>query len=168
MRRDLQRETEEGERNNAQVLEHKCVYTVECLIAFLHTTIYTKLDIRPEGIETKHLSQLGISPGCGYTLLGCKEEHQNYLVPKAGNAGNPSHFISLANVFIPRLIVNISSRKIPGLNVYAQMQNEKEQEMIPSPVSPTESTLVSPNTPRELVTSPELMDTELNTRPIGE
>lgn len=69
-----------------------------------------------------------------------------------------------AILFIPNLIVNLSSRKIPGLNVYAQMQNEKEQEMI-SPVSPTEST---PDPQRDPVTPLELLDTERNTRPIGD
>ncbi|KAL2102375.1 hypothetical protein ACEWY4_001543 [Coilia grayii] len=34
------------------------------------------------------------------------------------------------------VIVILSSRKIPGLSIYAQMQNEKEQEMIQSPVGP--------------------------------
>ena len=64
----------------------------------------------------------------------------------------------------PRLIVNLSSRKIPGLNVYAQMQNEKEQEMI-SPASPTE---VAPNSQRDVATSSVFLDTELSTRPIGD
>lgn len=63
----------------------------------------------------------------------------------------------------PRLIVNLSSRKIPGISVYAQMQNEKEQEVI-SPVSPMEET---PKLQKDLVTSLELMDAEMNTQAIG-
>lgn len=63
-----------------------------------------------------------------------------------------------------RLTVNLSSRKIPGLNVYAQMQNEKEQEMM-SPANPTEAT---PSSQRDLVHSLEILDTEFNSRPIGE
>ena len=62
------------------------------------------------------------------------------------------------------LIVNLFSRKIPGLNVYAQMQNEKEQEMIQSPESPTDST---PDSQRGLVASSEILDTEFNSRPNG-
>lgn len=61
------------------------------------------------------------------------------------------------------LTVNLSSRKIPGLNVYAQMQNEKEQEMM-SPANPTEAT---PSSQRDLVHSLEILDTEFNSRPIG-
>lgn len=67
--------------------------------------------------------------------------------------------------FISRwLTVNLSPRKIPGLNVYAQMQNEKEQEMM-SPANPTEAT---PSSRRDLVHSLEILDTEFNSRPIGE
>ncbi len=62
------------------------------------------------------------------------------------------------------LTVNLSSRKIPGLNVYAQMQNEKEQEMM-SPANPTEA---PPSSQRDLVHSLEILDTEFNSRPIGE
>lgn len=61
------------------------------------------------------------------------------------------------------LTVNLLSRKIPGLNVYAQMQNEKEQEMM-SPANPTEAT---PSSQRDLVHSLEILDTEFNSRPIG-
>lgn len=65
---------------------------------------------------------------------------------------------------VRRLTVNLSSRKIPGLNVYAQMQNEKEQEM-KSPANPTEA---SASSQRDLVHSLEILDTEFNSRPIGE
>lgn len=61
------------------------------------------------------------------------------------------------------LTINLSSRKIPGLNVYAQMQNEKEQEMT-SPVNPSEA---RPNSQRDLQ-SLEILDTEFNSRPVGE
>lgn len=71
---------------------------------------------------------------------------------------------SLHSVVVLRLTVNLSSRKIPGLNVYAQMQNEKEQEMR-SPANPTEATAGSQ---RDLVHSVEILDTEFNSRPIGE
>lgn len=62
------------------------------------------------------------------------------------------------------LTVNLLSRKIPGLNVYAQMQNEKEQEMM-SPADPTKAT---PSSQQDLVPSLEILDTEFNSRPIGE
>lgn len=81
----------------------------------------------------------------------------------------------------PCLIVILSSRKIPGLSVYAQMQNEKEQEMIQSPVSPAavvDTTVATattaggkpaPHPARELVTSSlRPLDTERNTHTIGE
>lgn len=75
---------------------------------------------------------------------------------------------ALLSVSVPlpvrRLTVNLSSRKIPGLNVYAQMQNEKEQE-IKSPANPTEA---SAGSQRDLVHSLEILDTEFNSRPIGE
>lgn len=65
---------------------------------------------------------------------------------------------------VRRLTVNLFSRKIPGLNVYAQMQNEKEQEM-KSPANPTEA---SAGSQRDLVHSLEILDTEFSSRPIGE
>lgn len=65
---------------------------------------------------------------------------------------------------VRRLTVNLFSRKIPGLNVYAQMQNEKEQEM-KSPANPTEA---SASSQRDLVHSLEILDTEFSSRPIGE
>ncbi|TSK17889.1 VPS10 domain-containing receptor SorCS1 [Bagarius yarrelli] len=56
-------------------------------------------------------------------------------------------------------------RKIPGLHLYAAMQNEKEQEMIRSPTSPMESE-PSISSQRELPTSLESPDTELNVNTI--
>uniref|UniRef100_A0A8C3QCZ2 Sortilin related VPS10 domain containing receptor 1 n=1 Tax=Geospiza parvula TaxID=87175 RepID=A0A8C3QCZ2_GEOPR len=54
--------------------------------------------------------------------------------------------------------------KIPGLNIYAQMQNEKDQEMV-SPVSQRESI---PNVPQSELMSPEqLVDEKLEVHPIG-
>lgn len=55
-------------------------------------------------------------------------------------------------------------RKIPGLNRYAQMQNEKDQEMV-SPVSQRESI---PNVPQsELMSPQQLVDEKLEAQPIG-
>lgn len=70
----------------------------------------------------------------------------------------------LLSFSVRRLTVNLFSRKIPGLNVYAQMQNEKEQEM-KSPANPTEA---SAGSQRDLVHSLEILDTEFSSRPIGE
>lgn len=61
------------------------------------------------------------------------------------------------------LTVNLFSRKIPGLNVYAQMQNEKEQEMM-SPANPTETT---PGSQQDLVPSLESLDTDYDPQPFG-
>lgn len=69
-----------------------------------------------------------------------------------------------ASLSVHRLTVNLFSRKIPGLNVYAEMQNEKEQEM-KSPANPTEA---SAGSQRDLVHSLEILDTEFSSRPIGE
>ncbi|RXM27124.1 VPS10 domain-containing receptor SorCS3 [Acipenser ruthenus] len=72
--------------------------------------------------------------------------------------------LSVVFVGLAVFIIYKFKRKIPGINVYAQMQNEKEQEMI-SPVSPIDST--PNNLQRELVTSLELLDKELDTRATG-
>ncbi|KAM8880472.1 VPS10 domain-containing receptor SorCS1 isoform 2-T2 [Spinachia spinachia] len=71
--------------------------------------------------------------------------------------------LSVAVVGLAVFVIYKFKRKIPGLNVYAQMQNEKEQEMM-SPANPTEGTA---NSQRELVHSLEDLDSELNSRPIG-
>ncbi|EPQ15153.1 VPS10 domain-containing receptor SorCS1 [Myotis brandtii] len=46
--------------------------------------------------------------------------------------------LSVVFVGLAVFVIYKFKRKIPGINVYAQMQNEKEREMV-SPVSPTES-----------------------------
>uniref|UniRef100_A0A4W5NTI4 PKD domain-containing protein n=1 Tax=Hucho hucho TaxID=62062 RepID=A0A4W5NTI4_9TELE len=117
----------------------------------------------------QNLVQFTLRPGVQVTVYAAHLSAAPLVDTSENHSG--SAMLMLLSVVVLGLAIFIVykfKRKIPGLNVYAQMQNEKEQEMIQSPVSPTESTLVSSNTPRELVTSPELMDTELNTRPIGE
>lgn len=88
------------------------------------------------------------------------------LVASKTDLGHHQCLVFSFSVPLPvrRLTVNLSSRKIPGLNVYAQMQNEKEQEM-KSPANPTEA---SAGSQRDLVHSLEILDTEFNSRPIGE
>uniref|UniRef100_A0A4W5RMW5 Sortilin related VPS10 domain containing receptor 1 n=1 Tax=Hucho hucho TaxID=62062 RepID=A0A4W5RMW5_9TELE len=137
----------------SRVIKNSMVKLSEILLSALNQNL-VQFTLRPGVQVTVYAAHLSAAP-----LVDTGENHSG------------SAMLMLLSVVVLGLAIFVVykfKRKIPGLNVYAQMQNEKEQEMIPSPVSPTESTLVSPNTPRELVTSPELMDTELNTRPIGE
>nr|XP_057913514.1 VPS10 domain-containing receptor SorCS1 isoform X2 [Doryrhamphus excisus] len=71
--------------------------------------------------------------------------------------------LSVVVVGLAVFIIYKFKRKIPGLNVYAQMQNEKEQEMM-SPDNPIEATASSQ---RDLVHSLETLDTAFNSQPIG-
>ncbi|XP_071605452.1 VPS10 domain-containing receptor SorCS1 isoform X2 [Heliangelus exortis] len=83
----------------------------------------------------------------------------------------PSHsgsamlmLLSVVFVGLAVFIIYKFKRKIPGLNIYAQMQNEKDQEMV-SPVSQRESI---PNVPQSELMSPEqLVDEKLEVQPIG-
>ncbi|KAF7253643.1 VPS10 domain-containing receptor SorCS3 [Varanus komodoensis] len=84
---------------------------------------------------------------------------------------SPSHsgsamlmLLSVVFVGLAVFVIYKFKRKIPGINVYAQMQNEKDQEMV-SPGSQSES---MPNVPqRELMTPEQLVDEKLDTQPIG-
>uniref|UniRef100_A0A8C7KR84 VPS10 domain-containing receptor SorCS1-like n=1 Tax=Oncorhynchus kisutch TaxID=8019 RepID=A0A8C7KR84_ONCKI len=144
-----------------------------CILhAHTHThthTVYTEQKYKLNIALNQNLVQFTLRPGVQVTVYAAHLSAAPLVDMSENHSG--SAMLMLLSVVVLGLAIFVVykfKRKIPGLNVYAQMQNEKEQEMIQSPVSPTESTLVSPNTPRELVTSPELMDTELNTRPIGE
>uniref|UniRef100_A0A8B9DRA1 VPS10 domain-containing receptor SorCS1 n=1 Tax=Anser cygnoides TaxID=8845 RepID=A0A8B9DRA1_ANSCY len=83
----------------------------------------------------------------------------------------PSHsgsamlmLLSVVFVGLAVFVIYKFKRKIPGLNIYAQMQNEKDQEMI-SPVSQRESI---PNAPQSELMSPEqLVDEKLDVQSIG-
>ncbi|XP_054019358.1 VPS10 domain-containing receptor SorCS1 isoform X3 [Dryobates pubescens] len=83
----------------------------------------------------------------------------------------PSHsgsamlmLLSVVFVGLAVFVIYKFKRKIPGLNIYAQMQNEKDQEMV-SPVSQRESI---PNVPQSDLMSPEqLVDEKLEVQPIG-
>uniref|UniRef100_A0A8C9NU61 VPS10 domain-containing receptor SorCS1 n=1 Tax=Serinus canaria TaxID=9135 RepID=A0A8C9NU61_SERCA len=83
----------------------------------------------------------------------------------------PSHsgsamlmLLSVVFVGLAVFVIYKFKRKIPGLNIYAQMQNEKDQEMV-SPVSQRESI---PNVPQSELMSPEqLVDEKLEVHPIG-
>ncbi|XP_061763867.1 VPS10 domain-containing receptor SorCS1 isoform X2 [Nerophis ophidion] len=71
--------------------------------------------------------------------------------------------LSLVVVGLAVFVIYKFKRKIPGLNVYAQMQNEKEQEMM-SPANPTEA-MAGPE--RDMVHSLETLDTAFNSQPVG-
>ncbi|XP_058045097.1 VPS10 domain-containing receptor SorCS1 [Ahaetulla prasina] len=83
----------------------------------------------------------------------------------------PSHsgsamlmLLSVVFVGLAVFVIYKFKRKIPGINVYAQMQNEKDQEMV-SPGSQSESI---PNVPqRELMNPQQLVDEKLDTSPTG-
>ncbi|PKU35073.1 vps10 domain-containing receptor hypothetical protein [Limosa lapponica baueri] len=82
----------------------------------------------------------------------------------------PSHsgsamlmLLSVVFVGLAVFVIYKFKRKIPGLNIYAQMQNEKDQEMV-SPVSQRENI---PNVPQSELMSPEqLVDEKLEVQPI--
>ncbi|XP_027591082.1 VPS10 domain-containing receptor SorCS1 isoform X1 [Pipra filicauda] len=82
----------------------------------------------------------------------------------------PSHsgsamlmLLSVVFVGLAVFVIYKFKRKIPGLNIYAQMQNEKDQEMV-SPVSQRESI---PNVPQsELMSHEQLVDEKLEVHPI--
>ncbi|XP_054238547.1 VPS10 domain-containing receptor SorCS1 [Indicator indicator] len=82
----------------------------------------------------------------------------------------PSHsgsamlmLLSVVFVGLAVFVIYKFKRKIPGLNIYAQMQNEKDQEMV-SPVSQRESI---PNVPQSDLMNPEqLVDEKLEVQPI--
>ncbi|XP_049666740.1 VPS10 domain-containing receptor SorCS1 [Accipiter gentilis] len=82
----------------------------------------------------------------------------------------PSHsgsamlmLLSVVFVGLAVFVIYKFKRKIPGLNIYAQMQNEKDQEMV-SPVSQRESI---PNVPQSELMSPEqLVDEKVEVQPI--
>ncbi|XP_056386926.1 VPS10 domain-containing receptor SorCS1 isoform X2 [Hyla sarda] len=80
----------------------------------------------------------------------------------------PSHsgsamlmLLSVVFVGLAIFVIYKFKRKIPGINVYAQMQNEKEREMV-SPGSQNEN--LSPNAPHTQPMGPE---GKLETQPIG-
>ncbi|MEQ2197691.1 hypothetical protein XENOCAPTIV_002096, partial [Xenoophorus captivus] len=124
-----------------------------------------------------------ISVHCSlHESAGCKYRSYNFVVlftpcgaclpvsaaPLVDTSENHSGsaMLMLLSVVVAGLAVFVIykfKRKIPGLNVYAQMQNDKEPEMM-SPANPSEAT---PSSQQDLVPSLEILDTECNSRPIG-
>uniref|UniRef100_A0A4W6D1V8 VPS10 domain-containing receptor SorCS2 n=1 Tax=Lates calcarifer TaxID=8187 RepID=A0A4W6D1V8_LATCA len=112
----------------------------------------------------QNLVQFTLRPGVQVTVYAAHLSAAPLVDTSENHSG--SAMLMLLSVVVVGLAVFVIykfKRKIPGLNVYAQMQNEKEQEMM-SPANPTEAT---PSSQRDLVHSLEILDTEFNSRPIG-
>ncbi|KAF7645216.1 hypothetical protein LDENG_00208390, partial [Lucifuga dentata] len=116
------------------------------------------------GALNQNLVQFTLRPGVQVTVYAAHLSAAPLVDTSKNHSG--SAMLMLLSVVVVGLAVFVIykfKRKIPGLNVYAQMQNEKEQEMM-SPVNPTEATSSSQ---RDLVNSLEILDTEFNTQPTG-
>ncbi|XP_032380284.1 VPS10 domain-containing receptor SorCS1 isoform X1 [Etheostoma spectabile] len=112
----------------------------------------------------QNLVQFTLRPGVQVTVYAAHLSAAPLVDTSENHSG--SAMLMLLSVVVVGLAVFVIykfKRKIPGLNVYAQMQNEKEQEMM-SPANPTGATASSQ---RDLVHSLEILDTEFNSRPIG-
>ncbi|XP_034444326.1 VPS10 domain-containing receptor SorCS1 isoform X4 [Hippoglossus hippoglossus] len=120
----------------------------EVLLSALNQNL-VQFTLRPGVQVTVYAAHLSAAP-----LVDTSENHSSSAMLM---------LLSVVVVGLAVFVVYKFKRKIPGLNVYAQMQNEKEQEMM-SPANPTEAT---PGSQRDLVHSLEILDTELNSRPIG-
>nr|XP_033480739.1 VPS10 domain-containing receptor SorCS1 isoform X3 [Epinephelus lanceolatus] len=111
----------------------------------------------------QNLVQFTLRPGVQVTVYAAHLSAAPLVDTSENHSG--SAMLMLLSVVVVGLAVFVIykfKRKIPGLNVYAQMQNEKEQEMM-SPANPTEAT---PSSQRDLVHSLEILDTEFNSQPI--
>ncbi|XP_043911474.1 VPS10 domain-containing receptor SorCS1-like [Protopterus annectens] len=113
-----------------------------------------------------NLVQFTLKPGV--TVL----VHLAYLTAAPLVDSSPAHngsamlmLLCIAFVGLAVFVIYKFKRKIPGINVYAQMQNEKEQEMV-SPVSQSES--MSTVTHTDVMSPDGLLQQELDTRFIGD
>ncbi|XP_057699081.1 VPS10 domain-containing receptor SorCS1 isoform X2 [Corythoichthys intestinalis] len=112
----------------------------------------------------QNLVQFTLRPGVQVTVYAAHLSAAP-LVDSSENHNTPA-MLMLLSVVVGGLAVFVIykfKRKIPGLNVYAQMQNEKEQEMI-SPATPTEAT---PSSKQDVDHSVETLDTAFNPQHIG-
>ncbi|XP_056442760.1 VPS10 domain-containing receptor SorCS1 isoform X2 [Gadus chalcogrammus] len=127
-----------------------------------------QLDQLSEALLTalnQNLVQFTLRPGVQVTVYSAHLSAAPQVDTSENHSGSAMlMLLSVVVVGLAVFVVYKFKRKIPGLNVYAQMQNEKEQEMIQSPESPTDST---PDSQRGLVASSEILDTEFNSRPNG-
>nr|XP_055060541.1 VPS10 domain-containing receptor SorCS1 isoform X1 [Misgurnus anguillicaudatus] len=114
----------------------------------------------------QNLVQFTLRPGVQITVYAAHLSAAPLVDTSENHSG--SAMLMLLSVVVAGLAVFLIykfKRKIPGLHVYAAMQDEKEQEMIQSPVSPTDST-PSCSSQRELLTSLEPLDPEPSTQVI--
>uniref|UniRef100_A0A8C1U972 VPS10 domain-containing receptor SorCS2 n=1 Tax=Cyprinus carpio TaxID=7962 RepID=A0A8C1U972_CYPCA len=116
----------------------------------------------------QNLVQFTLRPGVQITVYAAHLSAAPLVDTSENHSG--SAMLMLLSVVVVGLAVFLIykfKRKIPGLHIYAAMQDEKEQEMIQSPVSLTDST-PSFSSQRELLTTLEPLDTEPNSQTIGE
>ncbi|XP_068452512.1 VPS10 domain-containing receptor SorCS1 isoform X2 [Clinocottus analis] len=114
------------------------------------------------GALNQNLVQFTLRPGVQVTVYAAHLSAAPLVDTSKNHSG--SAMLMLLSVVVMGLAVFVIykfKRKIPGLNVYAQMQNEKEQEMM-SPAGPPES---AAGPQRAAGLSLEILDTELNSRP---
>ncbi|XP_048104276.1 LOW QUALITY PROTEIN: VPS10 domain-containing receptor SorCS1 [Alosa alosa] len=142
------------------------------------------------GALNQNLVQFTLRPGVQITVYAAHLSAAPLVDTSENHSG--SAMLMLLSVVVVGLAVFVIykfKRKIPGLSVYAQMQNEKEQEMIQSPASPAvdagavatatttptaagagaalRAAVVPPRPPRELAASSlKALDMELVTHPI--
>uniref|UniRef100_A0A8C6TUA3 Sortilin related VPS10 domain containing receptor 1 n=1 Tax=Neogobius melanostomus TaxID=47308 RepID=A0A8C6TUA3_9GOBI len=94
----------------------------------------------------QNLVQFTLRPGVQVTVYAAHLSAAPLVDTSENHSG--SAMLMLLSVVVAGLAVFVIykfKRKIPGLNVYAQMQNEKEQEMM-SPANPTEIRKSAPQT----------------------
>ncbi|KAM8841838.1 VPS10 domain-containing receptor SorCS1-like isoform 2-T2 [Synchiropus picturatus] len=112
----------------------------------------------------QNLVQFTLRPGIQVTVYAAHLSAAPLVDTSENHSGSAMlMLLSVVVVGLAIFVIYKFKRKIPGLNVYAQMQNEKEQEM-KSPADPLEA---RPGPARDLVHSLETLDTEFNSRPIG-
>ncbi|XP_077460525.1 VPS10 domain-containing receptor SorCS1 isoform X2 [Stigmatopora argus] len=112
----------------------------------------------------QNLVQFTLRPGVQVTVYAAHLSAAPLV--DSGENHSTSAMLMLLSVVIGGFAVFVIykfKRKIPGLNVYAQMQNEKEQEMT-SPSTPSEA---PPSSKRDAVHSVETLDTAFNPQHIG-
>ncbi|KAL2102381.1 hypothetical protein ACEWY4_001549 [Coilia grayii] len=89
------------------------------------------------GALNQNLVQFTLRPGVQITVYAAHLSAAPLVDTSENHSG--SAMLMLLSVVVVGLAVFVIykfKRKIPGLSIYAQMQNEKEQEMIQSPVGP--------------------------------
>uniref|UniRef100_A0A672Z6Q5 VPS10 domain-containing receptor SorCS2 n=1 Tax=Sphaeramia orbicularis TaxID=375764 RepID=A0A672Z6Q5_9TELE len=106
----------------------------------------------------QNLVQFTLRPGVQVTVYAAHLSAAPLVDTSQTHSGSAMlMLLSVVVVGLAVFVVYKFKRKIPGLNVYAQMQNEKEQEMM-SPADPTVAT--PPSSQRDLVHSLEILDAE--------